>query len=90
MTYLDIIEMARSKHDLNKNLGTLTKVNLIIRFGEEYENPSLKIELKKCANFNQMINTIEQITGELSKERDKEQLHKFQDNIDQIVKFARL
>lgn len=90
MRYLDIIDMARANHDLDKKLGLLTKVNLISGFAEEYDNPALKTELQKCDNFNQMINTIEQKTGELSKERDKEELHTFQDRVDQIIKFARL
>jgi len=90
MNYLDLIQAEGKRRNLSKPLGPLTLGNLIGKFGRTYDNPKLKVELKKCTNFIQMINVIEQLTGELSKERTKEQLHKFQDRIDRIVKFARL
>lgn len=90
MTYLDLIERTRAKYDLNKTLGTLTKGGIIMKMSQQYDNAALKIELKKCTNFNQMINVIEQMTGELSKERTNSQLTRFQGSIDKIVKLARL
>jgi len=91
MNYLNLIDNLKPQYDLNKHLGTLTKANLIFMIGKNHDNPTLKSELKRCDNFKQMVNVIEQRTGELSKiPRSAEELDDFQDTLDRIIKFARL
>jgi len=87
---MSIIDDLGRKHDFNKRIGTLAHSIAVEKLAREFENPSLKIELKKCENVNQMINVIQQKTGALTIERTPERLAKFEKNFYRLIKMARL
>lgn len=94
-TFIDIVLVYSKQHNFNKTLG-VTKIMLVTKLCAYFEDKSfeigenLKIELKRCDNLNQMINVIEVRTKQLSKERDAKQLEEFENQLQRIIKFARL
>lgn len=90
-TFLDALKHYGKSHDFNKPLGTLAKPIAINKLSEYFkENTKLKFELQKCANVTQMANTIQQLTGELTKERTPAQITEFNASIERLIKLARL
>jgi len=90
MNYLDLIHQIKKKHDLDTFIGTAAKAVLIMKLNKEFEHPNLKVKLKECNNLTQMINTIEQTTGLITRQRTTEEMYYFKSKLRRIILICRI
>lgn len=89
-TFNDALKLFSVQYDFNKHIGPLAKAAIVSKLSERFNSPKLKIELGRCSNLQQMANTIQQMTGELTKERPAEQIKEFNQQFERLAKLARL
>lgn len=95
-TFSDIVIKYEVQHNFGKPLGMLTRANLILKLSQYFNDDSeipvmtLKVKLKECYTVYEMMNIVEQHSGEMNKDRTLDQLATFEVQLNRIIKFARL
>ena len=89
-SFAEVVEYYEPNHDYNKRIGAIAKGMIINELCKVFENETMRPELKRCDNANQLINVIEQRTGAVSRERSEDEIERFNDRFKTMLKIARL